>query len=106
NRYQLMREMFPTETTALGTVDHPAAKERLHTVVIPEDSWAVGRTIGELNLPCREIQAWVHQGMRHAHPAPDERLSAGDALILFGANQELKRSETALCNRSRPASTG
>ena len=104
NRYQLMRELFPTEKAMTEAADREG-RERLHAVVIPEDSYAVGRTIGELGLPCSEIQALVHDGSRLAHPGDEQRLSAGDALILFGTQKALAACETRLNASATPPET-
>lgn len=96
NRYQLMREMFPTEHPIVGAADEMTAKERLHTVVLAEGAHAVGRRLGDLELECREVQSLIRDNVRLPHPGPDTVLQAGDILVLFGASKALKRCEKRL----------
>ncbi len=96
NRYQLMREMFPTETTLAASVSDLTVRERLHTVALPDGAYAIGRTIGELALDCREVQALLRDNERHAHPGQDTLLQAGDTLVIFGPQKGLHHCERQL----------
>jgi CPA2 family monovalent cation:H+ antiporter-2 len=100
NRYQLMREMFPTEHAIVGPPDDLTFRERLHTVPIPEGAFAVGRRLDELQLECREVQALIRNNARHAHPDPDTVIRAGDSLVLFGPTTGLKHCEKQLLSGS------
>ena len=96
NRYQLMREMFPTESTLAGSSDDLTVRERLHTVALPDGAYAVGRRLGDLELQCREVQALLRDNQRRPHPDPDTVLEAGDTLVLFGPQKGLRHCERQL----------
>ncbi|MCA1799436.1 MAG: cation:proton antiporter [Xanthomonadaceae bacterium] len=96
NRYQLMREMFPTEHPIVGAADEMTVKERLHTVVLPDGAHAVGKRLGDLELECREVQSLIRDNVRQPHPGPDTVLQAGDGIVLFGGSKGLKKCEKRL----------
>jgi monovalent cation:H+ antiporter-2, CPA2 family len=96
NRYQLMREVFPTEGQMSATSEDMTVRERLHTVVLPDDAYAVGRPIGELALECRQVHALLRGEERHVSPGPETVLAAGDAVVLLGSAQGLQRCEKHL----------
>jgi CPA2 family monovalent cation:H+ antiporter-2 len=96
-RYQLLKEFIRGDAPYLDE-DAPAA-ERVHPVVLPERSVAVGRTIGELELPGVTVTALVRKGERHLDPPPATRLEPGDVLVLFGPDADVHRSEDSLLGR-------
>jgi CPA2 family monovalent cation:H+ antiporter-2 len=96
-RYQLLKEFIRGDAAYLDE-DAPAA-ERVHPVVLPERSGAVGRTIGELELPGVAVTALVRKGERHLDPPAGTRLEPGDVLVLFGPDADVHRSEDALLGR-------
>lgn len=95
NRYQLMREVYPTEGQMSATSEDMTVRERLHTVVLPENAHAVDRQIGDLALECR-VHALLRDDERHISPAPQTVLAAGDAVVLLGSVQGLQRCEKHL----------
>jgi len=96
-RYQLLREFIRGDAPNLDE-DAPAV-ERVHPVVLPERSLAVGKTIGELDLPGVTVTALVRKGERHLDPPAGTRLEPGDVLVLFGPNADVHRSEDSLLGR-------
>ncbi|HSN73259.1 MAG TPA: cation:proton antiporter, partial [Steroidobacteraceae bacterium] len=96
-RYQLLREFIRGDGPNLDE-DAPAM-ERVHPVAIPERSMAVGKTIGELELPGVTVTALVRKGERHLDPPGGTRLEPGDVLVLFGPNEHVQRSEDSLIGR-------
>jgi CPA2 family monovalent cation:H+ antiporter-2 len=93
-RYQLLKEFIRGDAPYLDE-DAPAV-ERVHPVVLPERSGAVGKTIGELELPGVTVTALVRKGERHLDPPAGTRLEPGDVLVLFGSDADVQRSEDAL----------
>jgi CPA2 family monovalent cation:H+ antiporter-2 len=67
--------------------------------VLPERSGAIGKTIGELELPGVSVTALVRKGERHLDPPADTRLEPGDVLVLFGRDADVQRAEDALLGR-------
>lgn len=96
-RYQLLREFIRGDAAFLDE-DAPVA-ERVHPVVLPGHSGAVGRTIGDLELPGVTVTALVRQGERHLDPPATTRLEPGDVLVLFGADVDVRRAEDSLLGR-------
>ncbi len=94
-RYRLMREFFRGED-GFGESQSPQDGDRLHAVPLAEDSAAVGRTLGECGLAGVAVTALVRRGERRLSPAPQTRLEAGDVVVLFGREEDLRRAERAL----------
>ena len=94
-RYRLMREFFRGED-GFGESQSPQDGDRLHAVPLAEDSAAVGRTLGECGLAGVAVTALVRRGDRRLSPAPQTRLEAGDVVVLFGREEDLRRAERAL----------
>lgn len=94
-RYRLLRELFRGES---GLAETPQEREadRLHPVVLQSESPAVGRLIDEIRLDGVVITALVRGGERRLSPPRDTRLAAGDAVVLFGAPDDLERAERTL----------
>ncbi len=87
-----------SELTELGELDKSARRARLHTVVLPEAAYGVGRRLGELELKAHgvEVTAVRRGGIRGEEPAPDLRLRTGDALVLQGPPDRLEWAEKRL----------
>ncbi len=94
-RYRLLHEFHRGED--VPEEGQPAQDgDRLHPVLLAAESAAVGRTLGECRLDGVAVTALVRQGRRHLSPAPETRLEAGDAVVLFGREEDLQRAERAL----------
>lgn len=97
NRYQVLRAFFHGEESP--ALESPGAfRERLHTVTLPEGAFAVGRSVGEVNLKDRGtvITAVRRGGIRGPHPHDAMMIQAGDALVLYGTPEDLERAEARL----------
>lgn len=94
-RYHLLREFFRGDST-LAEMPQEQDADRLRPVVLPPDSPAVGRALGELDLDGIVITALVRRGKRQLKPARETRLETGDVLVLFGSPDDLQRAERAL----------
>ena len=92
--YRLMREFF--RDAALDDNPQERDADRLRPVVLPPDSPAVGRALGEFAFEGVVVTALVRRGERRLTPPPDTRLEAGDAVVLFGAPDDLQRAEALL----------
>ena len=97
-RYQLLKEFIRGDGPPLDE-DAPVT-ERVHPVVVlTERCGAVGKTIGELDLPGVTVTALVRLGERHLDPPLDTRLEPGDVLVLFGPDADVLRTEDTLLGR-------
>jgi CPA2 family monovalent cation:H+ antiporter-2 len=95
DRYRLLGEFIRGEAAS----DHdpqPGGADRLHPVLLPPRSSAVGRLLRELTLPGVSIAALVRDGQRRPDPPGDVLLEAGDVLVLFGSDQNVRRGEERL----------
>lgn len=97
SRYGLLRGFFhgasdPHEDLTEGM------HLRMHSVPLAGGAAAVGRTLGELDLPALQVEL-VHirrKGAAGLAAAPDLRLLAGDVLVLKGAAEPLALAEARL----------
>lgn len=73
-------------------------EERLHTIVLSENDYAVGQTIQELSLErCGVmVDALTRQGVRGEQPDVMLSLEAGDALVLRGHAEQVEHAENLL----------
>jgi CPA2 family monovalent cation:H+ antiporter-2 len=99
SRYHLLRGYF-------HGADDPAefddeAHERLHSVPIEGDAWAVGRTIADLQLKSlgAEVTAVRRRGIRGSDPSADLVLATGDVVVLRGTPDALELAEARLLER-------
>ena len=95
--YRHMHGFFPGETTEVSyeTTDK---LEFMHAIVLTRDAYAVGKSIGGLDLLKKRITL---QGLRRnnveiAEPDVDETLKVGDVLIISGKPRRVERAELYL----------
>ena len=95
-RYGLFRGFFQGMNDDLGDASKP--QPRLHTVHLPINAAAAGKTIGEIALdPIRvEVRAIRRRNMPATSPSPAFELQAGDVLVLYGENDNLAAAEKIL----------
>ena len=92
-RYEIMRGFFH------GTSDEEdgpdAQQERLHSVVLPDNAWAIGRPIGDLALAELEVtvSAVRRRNIRGLSPGPELVFMAGDVVVLRGTPGGLELAE-------------
>ncbi|RMD68477.1 MAG: potassium transporter [Gammaproteobacteria bacterium] len=96
SRYDLLRSIFHgTEPLAL---DQPPRRAKLHTLILPQGAYAVGRTLKELNLEAMGIKVTAvrRSGIHAPAPLPHTLIQAEDILILYGAPEALEQAEVKL----------
>ena len=97
SRYGMLKEFFHgQEPESLD--ESEAFRERLHSVVLPEGAYAVGRTIRELDLGAKNITVTAvrRNGIKGADPSTEMRLKEDDTLILYGAPEDIEKVESML----------
>jgi monovalent cation:H+ antiporter-2, CPA2 family len=99
DRYRLLREFIRGESGVLDD-GHVRTQDRLHPVLLPARSAAVGRSIGELSLEGAMVTAMVRNGERQLNPPADTRVEAGDVLVLFGSVADVQHAEEILLRRA------
>ncbi|HKL78463.1 MAG TPA: monovalent cation:proton antiporter-2 (CPA2) family protein [Gammaproteobacteria bacterium] len=95
--YRQLRGLFTG--TELGEGEKtPGLRERLQTVILPEDAYGVGRRLGEFHLEKNgvTVAAVRRGGIRGEEPAPELELRQGDALVLQGQADQLDWAEKQL----------
>jgi monovalent cation:H+ antiporter-2, CPA2 family len=90
-RYRLLREFFRGDTILTEKSEAQTA-DRLQPVVLQEDSPAVGRSLGDLQLHNVVITALVRDGRRLLAPDADTLLQAQDVVVLFGSPDDLQHA--------------
>lgn len=73
-------------------------QSRFLSVLLKEDSVAVGKRLREVGLDSLEVEvnALRRRGVRGAQPSEEMLLQTGDVLVLFGLPEALQQAETRL----------
>ena len=97
-RYAVFSGYFRTASDVGETTD--SLQSRFLSVFLKEDSAAVGKRLGEIELAALnvEVNAVRRRGVRGAQPSEDMLLQAGDALVLLGLPEALQQAEAKLHN--------
>lgn len=97
HRYPMLRELFR------GTLDKSRLlkdkeTEQLHSVLLNEDSPAVGRQLASIELDSENVlvASLVRNESRLRQPSGDTVLEVNDVLVLMGSFDDLKRAEYRL----------
>ena len=98
-RYALMRGFFHG---ASDDEDHESPQARLHSVILPPGSVAVGQSVQALALEELgvSISALRRRNIRGNAPTMDTELQAGDVLVLLGTTAQLEQAENLLLQGS------
>jgi len=93
-RYSLFRGFFHGATD-LATEDHE--QPRLHTVVLPDRAYAVGRALAELDIDALvDVTGVRRRSARSVRPDAEWRFEPGDAVVLLGRPSAIARAEQRL----------
>ena len=94
DQYRPMHGVFGVHKTN----HEDAYTEELRTLHLPEDAFAVGRSLSELQLHRIGVQllAVRRGGIRVPEPTLDTSFRAGDALVIYGRPEDLARAEQRL----------
>jgi len=95
-RYSLFRGFFHGATDAAADAEDNL-QPRLHSVVLPERAFAVGRTLAETRLiGLVEVTGVRRRGIRSQKPGEDWRFEVGDAVVLLGRPGPIATAEHRL----------
>jgi CPA2 family monovalent cation:H+ antiporter-2 len=94
SRYRLLREVFPGD--AIAEVAGERNIGRLRSILLAEDSPAVGNRLGDFAFDGVVVNALVRGGERILRPSAETRLQPGDAIVLFGPPDDLQQTERCL----------
>lgn len=94
-RYASLRGYFHGATDAPDDVEH--LQVRLHSVALPEDANAVGKSLSSMSLSetGAEVTA-VRRGKSRIDVAPETILQSGDIVVLRGTTEGVARAEAQL----------
>jgi monovalent cation:H+ antiporter-2, CPA2 family len=97
HRYGMLRQYF-RDQEAEHLDDSHAFREELHSVILPPNAWAVGRSITDLKE--RGSQATVNavrrEGIVGRDPAADTVFKEGDVVVVYGTPEAVEHAETLL----------
>lgn len=96
-RYGLFRGFYRGVTDEVGE-ENDRQQPRLHSLVLPPGSAAVGKTLRELGLVRMhvEVTALRRRNIRNSTPDPDTVLAEGDVIVLRGKQEDLADAEIYL----------
>ncbi len=83
-------------TSAVENLDKYRLEDRLMSVRVPDRSPVVGKTLAESRLGdvfSLGVMAIVRDGEKQLIPSPDQRLRAGDVLLVKGKREDLRTVE-------------
>jgi CPA2 family monovalent cation:H+ antiporter-2 len=97
HRYGMLRQYF-RDSGAEHLDDSHAFREELHSVVLPPNAWAVGRSITELMERGAKaaVNAVRRDGIVGRDPSPDTVFKEGDVVVVYGTPEAVEHAETVL----------
>lgn len=98
DRYQLLRQVFPSHDLEDLEDEAESNKEKLYVVSLAEQAAAITKTIKELDLAKLNviITSLCRDGIRRPDPDPKTELKPGDVLVLYGKPNDLTKAENSL----------
>jgi CPA2 family monovalent cation:H+ antiporter-2 len=96
-RYGLFRGFYRGVTDEVGA-ESDKSQPRLHSVILPPGSAAVGRTLKELDLARMNVvvSAIRRRNIRNSTPDPETKLADGDVIVLRGRQEDLEVADMYL----------
>jgi CPA2 family monovalent cation:H+ antiporter-2 len=97
HRYGMLRQYFRDAESEHLDESH-AYREALHSVILPPQAWAVGRSIVELTQRGSKatVNAVRRDGIVGRDPGPDTVFKEGDVVVVYGTPEAVEHAETLL----------
>jgi CPA2 family monovalent cation:H+ antiporter-2 len=97
HRYSMLRQYF-READAEHLDESHAFREELHSVILPPQAWAVGRSITDLSLrgSAAKVNAVRRDGIVGRDPGPDTIFKEGDVVVVYGTPEAVEHAESVL----------
>jgi len=85
DRYRMIQGFFKGEDDPTLLDDAESLRMSLHTLTIPEDAYAIGKTIEALNHAelTFTIKTLIRGSVRFSEPSPDMEIQARDVLVFY-----------------------
>ena len=97
HRYGMLRQYFRSADAEPPDMSH-AFREELHSVILPPQAWAVGKSIEELAArgSKAQVSAVRRDGIVGREPSPDTLFKEGDVVVVCGTPEAVEHAETLL----------
>jgi CPA2 family monovalent cation:H+ antiporter-2 len=97
HRYGMLRQYFRAADAEPLDASH-AFREELHSVILPPQAWAVGRSIADLTArgSRASVSAVRRDGIVGREPSPETLLKEGDVVVVCGTPEAVEHAETLL----------
>src|SRR5450631_3796226 len=97
HRYGMLRQYFRSADAEPPDMSH-AFREELHSVILPPQAWAVGKSIAELAArgSKAQVSAVRRDGIVGREPSPDTLFKEGDVVVVCGTPEAVEHAETLL----------
>ncbi len=97
HRYGMLRQFFRAADADFLDDSH-AFREELHSVILPPNAWAVGRSIDDLlqRGSTAAVSAVRRDGIVGREPARDTIFKVGDVVVVCGTPEAVEHAETLL----------
>ncbi len=97
HRYGMLRQYFRSADAEPPDSSH-AFREELHSVILPPQAWAVGRSIADLAARGSRaaVSAVRRDGIVGREPSPDTLFKEGDVVVVCGTPEAVEHAETLL----------
>jgi len=94
DQYKMLRGFFHGEGFE-DSKQPEAYHERLHTVLLTDNAYAVGKTLADLRLDRLNVgvTAIRRSGIQGPQPAPTTLLVSGDGVVVFGSPEAIEQAE-------------
>jgi CPA2 family monovalent cation:H+ antiporter-2 len=94
-RYHVFRGFFHGTSDSADAADN--LQPRLHTVMLPDRAYAVGKSMSQIPLQgLVEVTGVRRRGARSQRPTPEWQFEVGDVVVLLGRAGELALAEERL----------
>jgi monovalent cation:H+ antiporter-2, CPA2 family len=97
DRYGMLRQYFRAAGAEVLDDTH-AFREELHSVILPPQAWAVGRSVADLGArgSTAAVSAVRRDGIVGREPGPDTIFKEGDVVVVCGTPEAVEHAETVL----------
>jgi CPA2 family monovalent cation:H+ antiporter-2 len=97
HRYGMLRQYFRSAYAEPPDLDR-AFREELHSVILPPQAWAVGRSVADLAArgSRASVSAVRRDGIVGREPSPETLFKEGDVVVVCGTPEAVEHAETLL----------